>query len=111
MELGTRAVRPSEAEVSALKNWYLVSYDVRDEGRLRKVQRVMLGYGFRLQYSVFRCLLTERDTERMRWELTRAMGEEDELLIARLCEACVGKLTVRSSKGIWPTERQGYRVI
>ena len=40
--------------------WWLVSYDVRDSNRLRKVAKKLEGYGERLQYSVFRCRLEAR---------------------------------------------------
>lgn len=34
---------------------YLIAYDIRDDHRLRAVQRTMKGYGWRMQYSVFIC--------------------------------------------------------
>lgn len=34
---------------------YLVAYDIRDDRRLRAVQRTMNSYGWRMQYSVFIC--------------------------------------------------------
>ena len=36
---------------------YIVSYDVAHPKRLRAVARVAEGYGYRLQFSVFECLL------------------------------------------------------
>jgi CRISPR-associated protein Cas2 len=36
---------------------YLVTYDICDPKRLRKVYRLMRGYGEHLQYSVFLCSL------------------------------------------------------
>jgi CRISPR-associated protein Cas2 len=41
---------------------YVVCYDISGDGfeaRLRKVYRVMRGYGEHLQYSVFRCVLND----------------------------------------------------
>ena len=38
--------------MSAKTPW-LVAYDIRDPGRLRRVHRYMLGWGIALQYSVF----------------------------------------------------------
>ena len=61
------------------KNWRLVMYDVRDPKRLRKVAKHLEGYGSRIQYSVFRCRLSERQAERLRWELTTILEEEDDL--------------------------------
>jgi len=42
-------------------NVYLVAYDVSDAERLRRVHRTMRGFGERLQYSVFVCLLTSKE--------------------------------------------------
>lgn len=40
--------------------FYLVSYDIKDEKRLRNVHRIMREFGVRLHYSVFRCDLTKQ---------------------------------------------------
>lgn len=37
---------------------YLLAYDISDPYRLRQVAKVALGFGDRLQYSVFVCELT-----------------------------------------------------
>lgn len=72
----------------------------------------MLGYGHRLQYSVFRCHLTERDVERLRWELSRVVElAEDELLIVSLCRSCVGKLKVNGSRAPWSREGPSYEIV
>jgi len=40
---------------------WLVTYDVADPRRLRKVYRLLRGYGDWMQLSVFRCDLNERE--------------------------------------------------
>lgn len=45
---------------------YLIAYDIADEVRLRRVFKLMKGYGTRLQYSVFLCDLSLQ--EFYRWE-------------------------------------------
>lgn len=95
-----------------MKNWYMLSYDVRDERRLKRVARVLEGFGTRLQYSVFRCCLSPRDLERLRWELTKVMdGEEDDLLIVGLCSTCVDHLRARNPKTNWPDESATFRIL
>ncbi|EMN95623.1 CRISPR-associated endoribonuclease Cas2-like protein, partial [Leptospira interrogans serovar Medanensis str. UT053] len=37
-----------------MKHWRLVSYDIREPKRLRRVAKIMEGFGERIQYSVFR---------------------------------------------------------
>lgn len=69
--------------------WWLVSYDVRDPDRLRRAARLLEGYGNRVQYSVFRCWVTKREVERLRWELTEVLATEDDVLLIPLCPGCV----------------------
>ncbi len=87
-----------------MKDWYLFAYDVRDEKRLRRVARKLEGYGIRIQYSVFRCRLTERTLERLRWELSQILDAGDDLLIVELCEHCVRKIRTRRGSGAWPPQ-------
>lgn len=46
---------------------FLIAYDIADSKRLRRVIKVMEGYGERLQYSVFLCDLS--GSERVGWEM------------------------------------------
>ena len=73
--------------------WWLLSYDVRDDKRLRRCAKHMEGYGLRLQYSVFRCWLTPVQMERLRWELTEMLATEDAVLLIPLCRRCVDGIT------------------
>lgn len=69
--------------------WWLVCYDVRDPSRLRKCATHLEGRGERMQYSVFRCWLTPREKEKLRWELTDLLEPEDDVLFIPLCADCV----------------------
>ena len=69
--------------------WWLVCYDVRAAKRLRQCARHMEGYGHRIQYSMFRCWMTAREVERLRWELTKMLDPADDVLIIPLCRRCV----------------------
>jgi CRISPR-associated protein Cas2 len=66
-------------------NYYLVSYDISDPDRLRKVERKMRAYGCRLHYSVFRCDLDLRGMAEMRSELGGLINhKEDRVMIINL---------------------------
>lgn len=84
-----------------MKGWSLVSYDVRNDKRLRRVAKVLEGYGERVQYSVFRCHLSQRELQRLRWDLAKVMAPEDSLLVVRLCLHCVQGLKDYTPKGDW----------
>jgi len=45
---------------------YLVTYDIREPRRLRKVHQAMRGFGYPLQYSVFVCDLDWSEKVEMR---------------------------------------------
>jgi len=93
------------------KRWYLVSYDVRDPGRLKRVAKHLKGYGSRLQYSVFRCRMSDRERERLAWELKRIMRPEDGLLLAGLCDRCVERLRSANPDATWAEEPPGFEIV
>lgn len=68
-----------------MRNSYIVSYDISDDKRLRKVFQTMRSYGDHLQYSVFECQLTPRDLVRLRGELAKIIHhKEDQVLFVDL---------------------------
>ena len=69
--------------------WYMVCYDIRDPKRLRKCAKKLEGRGHRVQFSVFRTWLTQIEMERLRWELTEIMEEEDDVLFIPVCGDCI----------------------
>ena len=79
------------------KSWHLLTYDIRDPKRLRKVAQVLESYGARVQYSVFRCRLNKEQLEKLHWELNRIMEEEDDLLVIPLCHQCSRKIAEHST--------------
>ncbi len=61
---------------------YVVSYDIRQPKRLRKVFRLMRGYGDHLQYSVFRCELSDRERVELIAKLSGLIKkDEDQVLL------------------------------
>lgn len=48
---------------------YAVAYDVSDDGERARVDKVLLGFGMRVQKSVFECRLSRAMRERLMQEL------------------------------------------
>lgn len=44
-----------------MRQFVLVTYDVSDDKRLRRIFTLLRGYGEHVQYSVFLCQLTDKD--------------------------------------------------
>lgn len=112
MDRAARIICEDEVKVIMGQNklWYLVAYDIRDPQRLRRVAKHLKGYGERIQQSIFRCLLSNREVERLRWELMRYMTLEDDLLIIGLCSSCISRLRKRMGDD-WPEEPPSFGII
>lgn len=67
------------------KKCYMVSYDIREQKRLCRVHRAMLGFGEPVHYSVFRCDLTPKGRVEMVASLTGLIKpDEDRVMIIDL---------------------------
>lgn len=68
-----------------MRTSYLVSYDIADDKRLRRVFKTMREYGDHLQFSVFECQLTATDVVRLREKLNAIIHHaEDQVLFVDL---------------------------
>ncbi|MCL6626772.1 MAG: CRISPR-associated endonuclease Cas2 [Alicyclobacillus shizuokensis] len=68
-----------------MRRYVLVSYDIGDPKRWRRVYKIMRGYGTHVQYSVFLCQLTEQDEVELRQLLLDVIHQtQDQVLFARL---------------------------
>jgi CRISPR-associated protein Cas2 len=68
-----------------MRHIYLVTYDIRDDRRLRKVFKTMRNWGDHLQYSVFECQLTPTDLIRLKSQLSDIINHShDQVLLIDL---------------------------
>lgn len=68
-----------------MRRLLIVTYDIRDPKRLRKVFRAMKGFGQHIQLSVFRCDLTEVERIEMIRVLQSLIHHElDQILVIDL---------------------------
>ena len=63
--------------------------------------RLLRGFGERIQYSIFRCRLSARQLEQLRWELEKRLDPVDSLLVVGLCEGCVERIRVKNRPETW----------
>ncbi len=90
------------------KNWYVISYDIGDPKRWKKVYKRLNGYGRRLQFSIFRCRLTKIEVEKLRWELEKDLSTDDKLLILSVCERCENKTVSLNRPESWEKEDKTF---
>ena len=68
-----------------MRNSFIVCYDICDPKRLRKVFKIMRGWGDHIQYSVFECQLTKMDLAWLRSSLSDTIHhKEDQVLFVDL---------------------------
>lgn len=92
-----------------MRHRYIVCYDIADPKRLSRVAKVMLGFGGRQQYSVFRCDLSDREHIEMVSALTKVINQrEDRVMIVDTgpvegrggtCTEYLGQRPTETSKG------------
>lgn len=74
--------------------------------RWRRAYKKLCGRGEWLQYSLFRCRLTEKEKESLRWELECLLEAEDDLMMVQLCPTCAERIDERGDGKDWtPPER------
>lgn len=78
---------------------YLFAYDVSDNRERRRVEKMLLGYGFRRQYSVFVCRLTRGDKARLLKGLEALSLKTGFVLAVKIAAASHPQIIGTSDKG------------
>lgn len=60
--------------------FYLVTYDIPDDKRRKKIADILTGYGSRVQYSVFECILNVKQYKEMKTRLNKVFKQEEDNL-------------------------------
>lgn len=68
-----------------MRNVYIIAYDIGDQKRYRQVYRAMCGHGDPLQFSVFRCALSDVELQKLKESLWPVLNlAEDRIMIVDL---------------------------
>lgn len=91
---------------------YVVTYDISDQKRWRRVFKTMEGYGRWLQLSVFQCRLTARRRAALAMRLERLIKRgHDHILILDLGPADRVDLRVESLGAVYEAPRRQAVVV
>lgn len=83
-----------------------VAYDCSNDRRRNRVAKILLDYGYRVQYSVFEVELDERRFKEMQGRLLEAIDEgAGSIRIYRICERCLEQTKIHGIKGLTNQER------
>lgn len=83
------------------QKFILIVYDISDDRRRTKLHDRLLDFGTPVQYSVFECLLTEKEEKRM-MKVVRSVirPRKDAVRFYPLCVECVQKIVVTCGKEV-----------
>lgn len=72
---------------------YLVCYDIEDDKIRTRVAKILEGWGYRVQYSVFECDIDTSQMDALASRLEKALGEPENgsIRIYRICASCLDK--------------------
>lgn len=69
------------------KKNYLIMYDIADPKRLKKVEKYMEGYAYRVQLSIYESRMDEETYRKMKHGLERLVDDmDDNVLFFPLCD-------------------------
>jgi len=80
--------RPVRRATGPIRSFVVVAYDIGDDRRRARVAEVLLGFGGRIQGSVYELWLDERRLERLWSRISEEVGEGDLVRCYVVCTAC-----------------------
>jgi CRISPR-associated protein Cas2 len=93
-------VRSRRGGRSLGKRFLVVSYDISQDRRRRKVMKLMKNYGRHVQYSVFECELRPREIAALKRRITPLLEEKDNVRFYYISEDDVSRIECLAGDGI-----------
>jgi CRISPR-associated protein Cas2 len=91
---------------------YLVSYDIANAKRLRKVAKCLESYGTRLQFSVFECPLDDTRLAQAKAALAQIINtDHDQVLFVSLGPAAADATLIIEALGLPYTVRSRVTIV
>lgn len=77
----------------------VVAYDISNDRRRAKAVKILERVGVRVNFSVFECMLTERQYESLRDELLQVISlKEDTVVYYPICLNCYSRIVYQPHK-------------
>ena len=69
----------------------LITYDISNDKRRNKVSALLEGYGSRVYFSVFECILTQTKLDKLTQEIQNLITKTDSVRFYYICQNCIKK--------------------
>ncbi len=83
------------------QNHFVICYDISDRRARYHVEKELLGYGERVQYSVFECRLNQTEFLKLRATLVGYIDDSDKINYYRLCAHCQRRRLTQGAMVAW----------
>jgi CRISPR-associated protein Cas2 len=84
----------------AKKNFVVVAYDIADDRRRSRVVKILEKLGVRVNYSVFECMITDSQFEKLQTQISEKMNvKEDQVVYYTICVNCYTKIVYQPERG------------
>lgn len=71
---------------------YLITYDIEDDKKRKKISDELEAFGYRVNYSVFECELNQSKLNKLKEKLEELVDKKyDSLRFYHICENCLPK--------------------
>jgi len=87
---------------------YLICYDVQTQWVRYRVDKVLSGYGERVQKRVFECRLTDSQLVKIRVLLNDYLKPGDKVNYYRFCDHCVRRRLTQGEMPAWQSSSYEY---
>ncbi len=88
------------------KKFIVIVYDISNDRRRTKLHNALLDFGSPVQYSVFECLLNEKNEKRMRKVVSKIIRPKaDQVRFYTLCAECVARAEITSGPAVLHEEQ------
>ena len=85
----------------AEKQFILIVYDISNDQRRTRLHNALLDFGTPVQYSVFQCLLNEKEQEHMKRKVMKVIRpKKDQVRFYYLCASCLTRVEITSGKEV-----------
>lgn len=82
------------------KTFWVIAYDITDDLRRSRIVKIIEKHGVRVNFSVFECMLTESQLEKLQEKIIKLIDiSEDKIIFYPLCVNCYSKI-IYSTKHI-----------
>ncbi len=79
--------------MKAKKLFYVIAYDITNNKRRNQISKVLEKIGFRINHSVFECMLTEKQLTELTEYISNTINKkEDTVIFYPLCVNCFSKI-------------------